>query len=265
MQAGRFLIALILGVFAGGVGALRAQTAPAKHDFLPTGELRVGIDPEQPPLIFIQNDRVSGVEADLARAFATDLGVPLNFVVMDWDELIPALNEGKIDIIMSGMTATEIRSVRVNFTAPYLYTGQMPMVRAGDSGRYPTTLALTNCHAKVGVEKGTTGDFFVRENFPFAECVPYADSQMAAAALAAGEVDMVVADAPTIWWLAAEHENQGLTPLSTLLSREGIAWAVDKSNPGLLIAAETFLRNYRMAGRLGPVILRWLPVSAIHH
>lgn len=240
-------------------GQLAADRPAPK--FLPTGELRVGINPEQPPLIFVHEERIVGLEADLARAFAVDLGVPLNFVVMEWDELIPALVAGKIDIIMSGMSVTEIRAVRINFATPYLVTGQMPMVRASDLSRYPTTMALKNTQARIGVEGGTTGDFLVRESFVYAERVPYKDIQDAADGLANGEIDMVIADAPTVWWLAAIDETSGLSPVSAVLTNEMIGWGVSKTNPDLRNAADSFLVKLQGNGELDPMIERWMPFA----
>lgn len=256
----RWFSGLVFTLFALLVAPMLAAQAVAPA-FLPAGELRVGVNPEQPPLIFEQGGRLVGLEADLARGLSRDLGAPLNFVVMDWDQLIPALLAGKIDIIMSGMSATDVRAVRVNFATPYLVTGQMPLVRAGEVSRYPTTLALKNTDVKVGVEEGTTGDFYVRENFPYAERVPFPDINLAASALAADEVGMVVADAPTVWWLASERESQGLTPITTLLTQEGIAWAVAKTNPDLLAAATAYLYSLQRQGGLDPLIERWLPFA----
>ncbi|WP_309383779.1 transporter substrate-binding domain-containing protein [Cerasicoccus frondis] len=236
-----------------------AQELPTAPKFLPTGELRVGINPVQPPLIFVKEKRVAGLEADFARAFATDLGVPLNFVVMDWDELIPALVEGKIDIIMSGMTATELRAVRINFVTPYLATGQMPLVRVGDVSRYPTTMALKYTQVRVGVEEGTTGDFLVRENFLYAERVSYDNIQDAAVDLSNGDLGMVVYDAPTVWWLASEDGGSGLSPLATVLTNEYIAWGVSKTNPEMKLAAEAFLRNLQSNGELAKMLELWVP------
>ncbi len=261
-MANRFycLLFVALWAIAAPLGAQMAeQPAPA---FLPAGELRVGINPEQPPVIFVEDKRVTGLEADLARAFAVELGVPLNFVVMDWDELIPALASGKIDIIMSGMTATEVRSVRINFATPYLVTGQMPLVRASDLSRYPTTLALKYTQARVGVEKGTTGDFLVRENFLYAERVPYDNISKAAADLTTGQIDMVVADAPTVWWLAADDSMKGLTPVGAVLTNEYIAWGVAKTNPGLKYAADAFVTKLQADGTLDAMVKHWLPYVA---
>ncbi|MGE9296973.1 MAG: transporter substrate-binding domain-containing protein, partial [Puniceicoccales bacterium] len=234
----RLLCGVMLAMFAvltADAQALDATSGP--RPMLPEGELRVGIDPTAPPIIFSRDERITGLEADFARGFARELGVPLNFVIMEFDELIPALTEGKIDIIMSGMTATDIRSIQVNFARPFLITGQMPLVRAKDLSRYPTTMALMNAQVLIGVEEGTTGDFYVSENMTFADRVPFDDILRAADALAAERIGMVVTDAPTVWWLASQRQSAGLTPVAALLSRETLAWGVAKDNPRLLAAA----------------------------
>ena len=71
--------------------------------------MRVGVSPDYPPMVFKQNDRITGAEADLALRLGNALGSPVEFVEMGWDQLIASLMEGKIDIIMSGMTITEAK------------------------------------------------------------------------------------------------------------------------------------------------------------
>jgi len=229
---------------------------------LPAGELRVGINPEAPPMIFVREDKIGGLEADFARMLARDLGVSLNFVMMDFEQLIPALVEGKIDIVMSGMTATDVRAVRVSFAEPYMVTGQMPLVRARDLSRYPTAMALRNAQVRVGVEEGTTGDFLVSESFGYADRVGFNNIMAAADALAAERLGMVVADAPTIWWLAAQRQSAGLTPVATIMTREEIAWAVAKDNPELLRRANAFLDRLQATGDSETLLSRWLPAAA---
>src|SRR5262249_54888242 len=65
--------------------------------------LRVGVTPTYPPIIFKQNQQLAGVEVELARRLGARLGRPAQFVELRWDEQIPALIAGAIDIIMSGM------------------------------------------------------------------------------------------------------------------------------------------------------------------
>ena len=94
--------------------------------------LQVGVTPTSPPSIFLENDRVVGLEADFANALAEAIGKKARFVILGWKDLIPALQEKRIDIIMSGMSITEMRKTRITFTSPYLNAGQMALVRMAD-------------------------------------------------------------------------------------------------------------------------------------
>ncbi len=223
--------------------------------------LRVGVNPSGPPVVFLQGDKVSGIEADLAVQLGKSLGREVEFVQLPFNELIPALLDEQIDIIMSGMSFTEMRAIRVNFTQPYMKVGQMPLVHRSALNKYSNTLGLLNAKGKVGVEKGTTGDLFVQENFIYAERVPYGDVNDAVKDLAAGKIDMVIDDSPIIWWLASENESSGLSPMVVSLTEEYLAWAVRKDDQELLREANDFLVKFRSSGDLSNVIKKWLPYA----
>src|SRR5262245_47052573 len=82
--------------------------------------LRVGIAPDYPPIVFKQQGRLTGLEVDCARGLEAELGRHVELVELDWDALIPALESGQIDVIMSGMSITEARARRVRFVSRYL-------------------------------------------------------------------------------------------------------------------------------------------------
>jgi ABC-type amino acid transport substrate-binding protein len=126
--------------------------------------LRVGITPSYPPLIFKLGDTISGVEVDLARKLGEELNRPVEFIELRWDDLIPALLEGKIYIIMSGMSVTEARKVRIAFTDPYLKSGLLTAMRSEDSKKYTSLKDLQQNHLAAGVIKDTTADVFVQKN-----------------------------------------------------------------------------------------------------
>ncbi|MGE9293960.1 MAG: transporter substrate-binding domain-containing protein [Puniceicoccales bacterium] len=224
-------------------------------------KLRVGVNPSGPPVIFLQGNKVSGIEADLATYLGESIGREVEFVQLPFHQLIPALLDNKIDIIMSGMSFTEMRAIRVNFSQPYMKVGQMPLVHRSELGKYSNTLGLLNTKGRVGVEKGTTGDLFVQENFIYAERVPYGDVNDAAKDLAAGKIDMVIDDSPIVWWLASENEDSGLAPMVVSLTEEYLAWAVRKDDLELLEECNTFLTKFRSSGDLHKVIKKWLPYA----
>ncbi len=94
--------------------------------------LRIGTSGSYPPLSFKQDGRLTGMEVALAEAVSAQLNVKTRFIEVPLDELIPALNSGKIDVIMSGLSVTEERSRKVLFTDPYMEIGQMGIIRIDD-------------------------------------------------------------------------------------------------------------------------------------
>jgi len=123
MKFGQILMSLLL--------VLMFQLANGADNTLPS-TLRIGTSASYPPLTFRQDGELQGVEVDLARAVGEDLKVKTDVVEMPWEELIAALNDNRIDVIMSGMSVTDERSTRVLFTDPYMKIGQMALIRSAD-------------------------------------------------------------------------------------------------------------------------------------
>lgn len=223
--------------------------------------LRIGINPTAPPLIFKEGIRTVGLEADLARALAQELGKTVRFVELDWNDLIPALLENRIDIIMSGMTITKARGIRIAFAEPYLKAGQMALVLRENYHRYPSLSSIKTSSSRIGVEKGTTGEFFVQQEFLLARKISFPTSEEGIQSLVEGRIDLFVHDAPVIWWMASEREAEGLTPLSFLLTREELAWGIRKEDRELLQSANRFLETWKNDGRLQKTIAYWMPLA----
>ena len=89
------------------------------------GELVVGMSGDQPPLNATTRDgKIIGLEADIASRLSSDMGVKLRLATMPFAELLPALSQGRIDLILSGMTLTAKRNLKVAFVGPYYVTGK---------------------------------------------------------------------------------------------------------------------------------------------
>ena len=223
--------------------------------------MRVGITANAQPLIYRQGDKIVGLEADLARELAKDLGKSLQFVEYEWEDLIPALMANKIDIIMSGMSITQPRKVRITFAIPYFKSGLMGLIRREDAARYSTGLFALTTSSAIGAIKDTTSDFFVQTNFSSVKAILFPDTKPAVKALIDKRIDMFIYDAPTILYLASENETKGLTALFTLLKEEYLAWGVRKDNIELLESANHFLRTANNDGRLQKTIKYWIPFA----
>lgn len=223
--------------------------------------LRVGVTTGSPPLIFRQGNKIVGLEADLARELAAYLGKSLRFVELSWDDQIPALLENRIDIIMSGMTITTLREVRITFSIPYFESGQMALVRRQDAARYSTGLFTFATSSAIGTIKDTTGEFYVETQFSSIKRKLYTNTNAAVKDLINKDIDMFIYDGPMILYLASENENKGLTALFTPLTREYLAWGIRKDNVALLDSANNFLRSFNEAGKLNKVIKFWIPLA----
>ncbi len=221
--------------------------------------LRVGVTLNYPPVIFKQGGKIAGVEADLARLLAAKLGKSVKFVELRWDDQIPSLMEGRTDIIMSGMSITRARSVRIKFTDHYLKSGLVAMMRIEDSQTYNSIENVIQSSSNVGVVAGTTSDVFVRKNFPNVfDIIALQEADDAPAALDRRSIDIFVHDAPSIIWLVSENESD-ISGLWEPLNEEYLAWGVRRGNEELFMKVNTILSDWKKDGTLHKTLLNWIP------
>ena len=237
------------------LGFVTGRNCPAA-DRVP---LKIGVTPVFPPVIYKEKGKLAGVEADFAKALGEALGRPVQFVEIGWEDQIPALVDGRTDIIMSSMSVTHTRELRIAFTKPYLIIGQIALVRREDAYRYalgfPSSPAGT-----IGVLKATTGDFLVQEEFPGNKRKTYKTGEDAAGALIKKRVDLVICDAPTAWWLAGMHEADGLIAVPIFLTEEQLAWGVRRSDTDLLNSVNDALDKLHRSGRVNEIVKHWIPL-----
>jgi ABC-type amino acid transport substrate-binding protein len=220
--------------------------------------LRVGVSPDAPPVAFRRDGRIVGIEPDLGQALVDHFRRPLVLVPMDWDSLIPALLDGRIDAIMSGMTVTPAREVRVAFADPYMRSGLAAATRRGDVVKYKTRDAILRASANVGVRGGSTAESWARSNLSFANVASYPSIMDAARELSQGRLDLIVSDIPQIAWAVSEYSSN-LQVVRVRLTREEIAWAFRPQDTRLRDAANGALARWRQDGRLHSILQRWIP------
>jgi len=220
--------------------------------------LRIGVVADNPPIAFRQGGQLAGVEIDLGRRLAADLGSDARFIELPFDQLIPALLNRRIDVVMSGMTVTRAREFRVAFADPYLRTGLVAMMRRQDAPRYDSAPKVIGTSARVGVIEGTTGERFVRERLEQATIAIYRDSKAAVWELGQRYIDLYVNDMPQVAWYVAGHEGE-LAGMWTPLTDDALAWAFRPDDAELREAANVALARWRADGTLTSTLRRWLP------
>jgi ABC-type amino acid transport substrate-binding protein len=250
MQQLMFRLILSLGFLA--------TLAPPLSGAETSGPLRVGVAPVSPPMIYKDGNQIAGLEADFAHALGKELNREVAFIELPWEDLIDALNDNRIDIIMSSMSITRPRQFRVAFSDPFLRIGQIALVRTDDKFRYgllPKSLA----DQTIGVRKGTTGDLLVQQEFPRAKRKYYKSDAEGAVALTKKKIDLFIDDSCMIWFQAGLYEAKGLAVMPLMFSDELLAWGVSRSNAPLLAAANAFLKKIQASGEADQLIHRWIP------
>lgn len=246
---------ILAGLFAIGTAKLLSAEQAASSPPI----LRVGIAANIPPMAYKEGGKIVGVEPELAQILGRELGRTIKFVELPFADLIDSLEAGKIDIIMSSMSVTRARQMRVAFSDPYLRIGQMSLVRTDEKFKYATLLGNSLSDRKIGVKRGTTGDLLAQQEFPRAKRKYFESGDDAAQALAKKKIDLYFSDATMIWYLAGKYEARGLTAAPFVFSDETLAWAMRRSDADLLAAVNKALQRLNSTGELKQVVTRWIP------
>ncbi|ACN14337.1 ABC-type histidine transport system, periplasmic histidine-binding protein (HBP) precursor [Desulforapulum autotrophicum HRM2] len=156
-------------------------------------KVRMGTEGAYPPFNFIDKDgKLQGFDVDIAKALCVAAGVECEFVMQDWDGMIPGLLAKKFDTIIASMSITQERLQKVNFTKKYYLTPAKFIAKKGSNFEI-TPEGLKG--KTVGVQRGTIHENFVRDKFGKTMNIKsYATQDEANMDLASGRVDLVIAD-----------------------------------------------------------------------
>jgi polar amino acid transport system substrate-binding protein len=218
-------------------------------------EIRVGVEANFKPVVFAEGGKIKGIEPDLIAEVGKISGATMRVTELPWNDLIPTLEAGRIDVIMSGMTITEERGQRVAFTDSYMRVGQMALMRTADASEFSSAEKILATRKKVGFIRGTTGDVFVRSRCASAEAMAFQAVDVGVAALSAGKIDVFVVDAPVVW----EMSNPRFTALLEPLTDERLGWAVRKDDEAMLRLLNECLQRMETEGTLSAIRRRWMP------
>ena len=201
---------------------------------------------------------VIGVDADIAAEIAADLGVKLEIVDMDFDSIVLAVQQGKGDFGAAGMTVRPDREEMVNFTIKYVKSAQYVLVQAGNT----TITTAEDLKGKtIGVQMGTTGDFYASDEIEGATVVPYNDAVTASLDLANGRIDAVITDELPAKNIAASNDK--LTILDLVLTEEEYAIAIAKEKTDLLEAVNKTLTRLIEEGKIDSFINQHMGLEVV--
>lgn len=157
-------------------------------------ELHMATNAQFPPYEYYDGDTVVGIDAEMAAAIADKLDMKLVIDDMDFDAIITAVQSGKSDIGMAGMTVTEDRLKNINFSDSYATGIQVIIVPEGSEIKSVDDLSAEDAKYLIGTQKGTTGDIYAEDEFGSDRVMKYASGNEAVQALITGKVDCVIID-----------------------------------------------------------------------
>ena len=246
-------------LFFAAAAALLTLVSPAgAADKADTGKpLVVGMELAYPPFEMTDpQGKPTGVSVDLATDLAKALGRPLVIENIAFDGLIPALKTGKVDLIISSMTATAERAQSIDFSDPYIATGLCLLLKKDSPAR--SIADLDRKGVKVAVKKGTTGHVFATGNLKNAEILVLDKESAAVLEVAQGKADAFIYDQMSVYqnW----QRNQATTrAILEPFRKESWAVGIRKGNDALRAEVNAFLKDYRAKGgfdRLGDRYLK---------
>ena len=126
------LVAICFVALALALPAAAAEDrSPVLAQIVKSGKIRVGMSGDQAPLnVKSKSGEIIGLEADLANLLASSMQVDLEIVQKPFAQLLPALEKGEVDLVMSGLTITPERNLRVAFVGPYFVSGKSILTKS---------------------------------------------------------------------------------------------------------------------------------------
>jgi polar amino acid transport system substrate-binding protein len=234
-----------------------AQAGEIMKGILERGELRVGTSPDNPPMsLRSRDDKLMGYDIDLAAMVASGLGVKLSLVPLPFPELLSALGQGKVDLIVSGMTMTPQRNAHFMFVGPYMVSGQAILARTETAQRLPEPTDLNQPEVIIAAAKDTTSLVAVRDLMPQAQVLEVADQEQGLKAVLEGKAHVLVAEHSFCVVAALRYGEQGISILDKPFTFEplGIALADDAHLANWM---ENFLLMLKGTGRMELLNQRW--------
>lgn len=207
---------------------------------------------EFPPYEFREGTEIVGIDAEIAAAIAEDMGLELVIEDMQFDSIIAAVQSGKADIGVAGMTVREDRLENVDFSISYTTSAQVVILKEGSDITSPDDLVGKT----IGVQLGTVGDTYASEDIADAKIERYNKGFEAVQSLTQGKVDAVIIDREPAKVFVSQ--NEGLKILDEEYTLEDYAIAIAKDNQELLDQVNASLEKLKSNGKLQEIIDKYI-------
>lgn len=235
------------------------KTSPTITKILKRGELVVGTAGNMPPLNMTdKKGEIIGLEVDMAHYFAAAMGVELNLVKKPFPELLPALEAGEVDMILSGMTITPERNLNVAFAGPYIISGKAFLTKLEHIVSAKEASELNQSDMRLVALESSTSETLVKELMPMAQLITTKNYDDAVKMVLQDQVHALVADYQICLVSLLRFPDQGLISIISPFTYEPLGIALPAGDSHLINWVNNFLNTLKKSGELDKLKARWI-------
>ncbi|MDH4611965.1 transporter substrate-binding domain-containing protein [Pseudomonas sp. BN102] len=227
-------------------------------DAVKRGTLRVGMDPTYMPFEMTnKRGEIIGFEVDVLKAMAKSMGVKLELVSTSYDGIIPALLTDKFDMIGSGMTLTQERNLRINFSEPFIVVGQTLLIRKELQDKVKSYKDLNDAQYRITSKIGTTGEMVAKKLIAKAQYHGFDNEQEAVMDVVNGKADAFIYDAPYNVVAVNKAGAGKLVFLEEPFTYEPLAFGLKKGDFDSLNWINNYLHQIKQDGTYDRIHAKW--------
>ncbi|MFE1813929.1 transporter substrate-binding domain-containing protein [Metapseudomonas otitidis] len=232
-------------------------------DAVKRGTLRVGMDPTYMPFEMTnKRGEIIGFEVDLLKAMSKAMGVKLELVSTSYDGIIPALLTDKFDLIGSGMTLTQERNLRINFSEPFIVVGQTLLIRKDLEGKIKSYKDLNDGQYRITSKIGTTGEMVAKKLIAKAQYHGFDNEQEAVMDVVNGKADAFIYDAPYNVVAVNKAGAGKLVYLEEPFTYEPLAFGLKKGDYDSINWINNWLHQIQKDGTYERIHAKWFKNTA---
>ena len=250
-----FSLFLLCGLLLNGIAAAAGSTLDR---IVERGTLVLGTSGNMPSMSFFDaNGRVTGFDVDMARLMADVIGVQLEIRVLPFADLLGALQKGDVDVVISNMTITPQRNLKVAFIGPYMTSGKCIVTKDQALAAVDGSTDLSTDQTRLAVLQGSTSQDFARELLPKATLLPVKDYDEAADLVKGDAASGMLTDYPICLATLKKHKDAGFVSVFSLLTYEPIGIALPAGDAQFINWTENFLERLDGTNALEELGGRW--------
>ena len=253
------LLAVLPLALTGCVSTANENTDPnGEVSLVKSGTLSVCTNTPYKPFEYEENGTIVGLDADIANAIASHLGVKAQLTSISFEGLDSGtgLATGQCDIALAGIGVTDERKSKMEFTTVYFDDNLAILVPKGSS----ITSAADLKGVSVGAQQATSGETYAKENG--AEVIQYEDTSLMFSALKTGQVKAVAANLSVVSEALTNDPDSFKIAYQDSENTEQIAAAVSSNNKALLTKANATIAKLKENGELDKMKAKWVGATS---